>query len=92
MKRYFNIVRALVEGKAVVIAKSPDDEKTVDVMVGKKLTKDAVKKGVPAVGAFIGAAINTKYINDIAWAARYMYQQRWLQINNKIIIADAQKG
>ena len=40
MKRYFNIVRALVEGKAVVIAKSPDDEKTVDVMVGKKLTKD----------------------------------------------------
>ena len=66
--------------------------KNMPKLIGKKITKDAVKKGVPAVGAIIGAAINTKYINDIAWAARYMYQQRWLQINNKIIIADAQKG
>ena len=55
-------------------------------LIGKKLTKNAVKKGVPVVGALIGAAVNSKYINDVAWVARYMYQQRWLQVNNKIII------
>ena len=39
MKRYLNIIRALMEGKAVVITKSPDKEKTADVL-GKNLSKD----------------------------------------------------
>ena len=40
MKRYLNIIRALMEGKAVVITKSPDKEKSADVLVGKNLSKD----------------------------------------------------
>jgi hypothetical protein len=40
MKRYLNIIRALVEGKALVITKSPNKEKSADVLVGKNLSKD----------------------------------------------------
>ena len=40
MDRYLNIIRALMGGNAVVIIKSPDKEKTADVIVGKNLTKD----------------------------------------------------
>lgn len=60
--------------------------KNLPKIIGKRLTKNAVKKGVPLVGSIVGASLNAKYLNDVAWAARYMYQQRWLQINNKIII------
>ena len=40
MKRYFNIVRALMESKAIVIIKSPDNDRSADVVVGKNLSKD----------------------------------------------------
>ena len=40
MKRYLNIIRALVEGKALVITKSHNKEKSADVLVGKNLSKD----------------------------------------------------
>ena len=40
MKRYLNIIRALMEGKAVVITKSPNNEKSADVLIGKNLPKD----------------------------------------------------
>ncbi len=40
MKRYLNIIRALIDGQAVVIIKTPGDERTADVMVGKNLSRD----------------------------------------------------
>lgn len=40
MKRYINIIRALMGGNAVVIIESPDKEKSADVLVGKNLSRE----------------------------------------------------
>lgn len=39
-------------------------------------------QAIPVVGAGVGAAMNAKYINDIAWAARRTFQERWLRDND----------
>jgi uncharacterized protein (DUF697 family) len=47
--------------------------------LGVNLTKRKMLQAVPFLGAGIGAAVNWKFMDDIAWAARRSYQERWLQ-------------
>lgn len=50
------------------------------------LLNEKVLESVPIVGGTIGAIINTRYINHMGWAARRLYQHRWLVDNGKITI------
>ena len=34
---------------------------------------------IPIVGAAVGAAVNAWYLNDVAQAARFTFQERWLR-------------
>jgi EcsC protein family len=47
--------------------------------LGLNLTKRKMLQVVPFLGAGIGAAVNWKFMDDVAWAARRAYQERWLQ-------------
>jgi hypothetical protein len=47
--------------------------------LGVNLTKRKLLQATPAVGAVVGAAVNYKFIDDVAWSARHMYQKRWLE-------------
>lgn len=58
--------------------------KSVAKQLGINITKRKAAQAIPIIGGVVGAAINTAFINDIAWAARRSYQERWLLINNKI--------
>lgn len=50
--------------------------------IGINITKRKAMQAIPVVGAGVGAAMNAKYINDIAWAARRTFQERWLRDND----------
>jgi EcsC protein family len=43
------------------------------------LTKRKLLQTVPVIGGGIGALVNGKFMDDIAWAARRAYQERWLR-------------
>jgi hypothetical protein len=47
--------------------------------LGVNLTKRKMLQAVPVVGAAVGAAVNGTFIDDIAWAARRAYQERWFR-------------
>lgn len=49
------------------------------------LTKRKALQSIPVIGASVGAALNIAFINDVAWAARRAYQERWLLENGKIM-------
>lgn len=52
--------------------------------LGINITKRKAAQAIPVVGAAVGAAVNVAYLDDVAWAARRMYQERWLMINKRI--------
>ena len=58
--------------------------KNLAKQLGINLTKRKVAQAIPVIGAGVGAAVNIAFINDVAWAARRMYQERWLISNKKI--------
>lgn len=58
--------------------------KSVAKQLGINITKRKAAQAIPVIGAGVGAAINTAFINDVAWAARRSFQERWLMINKKI--------
>lgn len=62
--------------------------KKISKDLGEKLTKRKMKQALPIIGAGVGAAMNVAFINDIAWAARRTFQERWLIENNKIVVSD----
>lgn len=53
--------------------------------LGINLTKRKALQAIPVVGGLVGASMNLSYINDIAWAARRSFQERWLMENGKIL-------
>ena len=53
--------------------------------LGINLTKRKALQAIPVVGGLVGASMNLSYINDIAWAARRSFQERWLMENDKIL-------
>ena len=46
--------------------------------IGVNLGKRKAAGSIPIVGAAVGAAVNAWYLNDVAQAARYTFQERWL--------------
>lgn len=60
--------------------------KEVAKMLNINLTKRKTAQIVPILGAGIGAAMNSTFINDIAWAARRSFQKRHLADNQLIDI------
>ncbi len=53
--------------------------------LGVNLTKRKASQVIPVIGAFIGGGINGWFINDVAWAARRTFQERWLIDNQKVL-------
>ena len=52
--------------------------------LGINITRRKALQAIPIIGAGVGAALNIAFINDVAWAARRAYQERWLLENGKI--------
>ena len=52
--------------------------------LGINITKRKALQAIPLFGTVVGAAMNAQFINDIAWAARRAFQERWL-IENQLI-------
>ncbi len=53
--------------------------------LGINITKRKAAQAIPVVGGLIGAAMNLAFMDDISWAARRSFQERWLLENRKII-------
>lgn len=51
--------------------------------LGINITKRKALAAIPVVGAAIGGTVNGCYIKDVGWAARRMFQERWLKDNGK---------
>lgn len=61
--------------------------KTLAKQLGVNLTKRKAMQAIPAVGAIVGGSVNGWYLKEIGWAARRMFQERWLIENKKLEIA-----
>lgn len=57
--------------------------------LGINITKNGAKKAIPIIGGGVGAAMNVAFIQDISWAARRCFQERWLYDNGKIHTQDS---
>ena len=55
--------------------------KQLGINITKRMALPAI---IPFIGTGVGAEINAPFINDIAWAARRAFQERWL-IENQLI-------
>ena len=47
--------------------------------IGMNLGKRKVAGTIPVLGAAVGALVNAAYVTDVARAARYTFQERWLR-------------
>ncbi len=59
--------------------------KNLAKQLGINLTKRKVLQAIPVIGAAVGASVNGWYLKEVGWAARRIFQERWLIDNNKII-------
>ena len=53
-------------------------------MLGVNITKRKAAQAVPIIGAGVAAAMNGDFVRDVGWAARRMFQKRWLVDNDRI--------
>lgn len=58
--------------------------KSLARQLGINLTKRKALQAIPVVGAVVGASVNYCFINDVSWAARRAFQERWLAANGKL--------
>ncbi len=47
--------------------------------LGINLTERRALAAIPVIGAAIGGSVNGWYIKEVGWAARRMFQERWMQ-------------
>ncbi len=47
--------------------------------LSRNLTRRRALGSIPVLGAATGAAVSAAFLNDVAWAARRSYQERWLK-------------
>lgn len=47
--------------------------------LGINITKRKALGAIPIIGAAIGGSVNYWYMNDVCWAARRAFQERWLR-------------
>ena len=62
--------------------------RTLAKQLGINITKRKAAQAVPFIGAGVAAAMNLAFMNDVAWAARRSFQQRWLIVNGKVDIQE----
>jgi len=60
--------------------------KNLGRQLGINITERKVLQAVPAIGAAVGGSVNAWFINDVAWAARRAFQERWLVENDKLAV------
>jgi hypothetical protein len=53
--------------------------------LGVNLTKRKALAAIPIIGAAVGGSVNGWYIKEVGWAARRVFQERWLIKNHKVI-------
>jgi len=58
--------------------------KNLGRQLGINITERKILLAIPAIGAVVGASVNGWFINDVSWAARRAFQERWLIENNGI--------
>jgi uncharacterized protein (DUF697 family) len=59
--------------------------RNVAKQLGINLTKRKALQAIPLIGAGVGASMNAWYIKDVGWAARRVFQERWLAENLKVV-------
>jgi uncharacterized protein (DUF697 family) len=52
--------------------------------LGLNITKRKALQAIPVIGAVVGSSVNAWFINDVGWAARRVFQERWLIENHMI--------
>jgi len=62
--------------------------KNLAKQLGINLTKRKALAAIPFVGAFVGGSVNGWYIKEVGWAARRVFQERWLVHNRKNVALD----
>ncbi len=60
--------------------------KNLGRQLGINITERKVLQAIPAIGAAVGGSVNAWFINDVAWAARRAFQERWLIENDKLAV------
>lgn len=60
--------------------------KSLAKQLGINLTKRKALQAIPIIGAAVGASVNGSYINYVAWVARRVFQEAWL--NEKYIVIE----
>jgi hypothetical protein len=58
--------------------------KNLGRQLGMNITERKILQAIPAIGAVVGASVNGWFINDVGWAARRSFQERWLIDNHMI--------
>lgn len=58
--------------------------KNLAKQLGVNITKRKALAAIPVVGGVIGGSINAWYIKEVGWAARRIFQERWLTENGKL--------
>jgi len=53
--------------------------------LGINITKRKVFQIIPVLGVLVGGSVNGWYLRDVGWAARYLFQERWMIDNQKIV-------
>jgi len=48
------------------------------------ITKRKALAAIPYIGSLIGGSMNAWYIRDVGWAARRIFQERWLKETGKV--------
>lgn len=54
--------------------------------LGVNIGRRKFLQAIPMIGLAVGGLMNGQFINDIAWAARRTFQERWLKENGRIDI------
>lgn len=58
--------------------------KNLGRQLGLNITQRKALQAIPAIGAVVGGSVNAWFINDVGWAARRAFQERWLIDNHMI--------
>lgn len=59
--------------------------KNLAKQLGVNLTKRKALQAIPFVGAAVGGSVNGWYLKEVGWAARRMFQERWLSDRRLLI-------
>jgi hypothetical protein len=59
--------------------------RTLAKQLSINITKRKALAAIPYIGSLVGGSMNAWYIRDVGWAARRLFQERWLRENGKLV-------